>query len=1102
MRDDLHQHLIAGGDDPFLPHILREINHAAEIDIAVAFIRQRGLDLLFDAFTDAVQRKAKLRVLTGDYLDFTEPQALRHLMILQETGALVKVFETTGDQSFHLKTYIFTRGHDGHTQGGIAYVGSSNITYTALVSGLEWNLGVRFSEDPYRFNEIRQQFERLFTADQARPLTHQWIDSYQKRVAKERPQIVAEAGSTELVPGVRPHSIQQEVLSKLRTTRHKGFRRGLVVMATGLGKTYLAALDTRDSNAGRVLFVAHREEILDQAEKTFLRIRPDAKIGRYMGTQQDTDVDMLFASIQTLGRQYHLDNFPSDYFDYIVVDEFHHASARTYQRLLSHFEPKFLLGLTATPERTDQADILSLCDDNLVCQKRIKDGIDAELLCPFTYWGVADTTVDYRAIPWRSGKFDPTELQNQLATHARASHALERWRALRQRRTLAFCLSTRHADFMADYFNRHGQRAVSVHSESNTRRNEALERLRTGDIEAIFSVDLFNEGIDLPAIDTVMMLRPTESKILFLQQLGRGLRTYIDKERLVVIDFIGNHISFFRKLEALFNVGVSNRERRAFVDSVRDNALDLPEGCHVNLDLETIDVLEQLVRTQTDTQEELYRALKDALGRRPTLGEFYQAGGGVSAIRREHGQWFGFLASENDLDDAEAKCLERHKDFFLEVETTQMTKSFKMVLLEALTRVDGFVTPTPLEVVALESYRVLQRRRAMHPDSPEWVDPSTSLNEADLPRWIRYWNGNPVNAWVGGNRSNGKAFFSAEGDSLHFRKQIDAENIDTFMVLLQELVNYRFAQYEQRLSKASNGKISQEDTSDAVTRVPYFTDLQIACGHFAASAHEDDYVEHLALPRHLGSFDAGSHFVAVARGESMDGGDDPIRDGDYLLLSIVDNDTLLRSQGSVFAVQKPGDDEQFVLRRVRLRENGTYELIADNPRYDAIAATDDMRVIARLDRVLSPLDVSLYKAFQREEIPALFGLEFNSGLWHSGHVRPRAIDDQILLVTLNKQGKAASQQYHDYFIDRRTFHWQTQAATKVRSAKGQAIITHQQQNSRVHLFVRKHKLERGKSAPFIYCGRVSYKEHDGEKPMNVVWQLENPAPEMLLSENV
>ena len=254
---------------------------------------------------------------------------------------------------------------------------------------------------------------------------------------------------------------------------------------------------------------------------------------------------------------------------------------------------------------------------------------------------------------------------------------------------------------MADYFVAQGVKAVSVHSDSKALRNVSLDQLRAGELDVIFSVDLFNEGVDLPSIDTVLMLRPTESKIIFLQQLGRGLRTSpkTGKEKLVVLDFIGNHISFFRKPEALFKVGASNKARKDFITAAKDDALMLPPGCFVNYDLQSIEFMESLIETKVGQQEDIYRSLRASYGRRPVLAEFFRAGGGVEAIRREHGQWLAFVEGErvdgetSDLTDNERACLSLYQRFFLEVETTKLTKSFKLVLLEAMLELNGFVNP-------------------------------------------------------------------------------------------------------------------------------------------------------------------------------------------------------------------------------------------------------------------------------------------------------------------------------------------------------------------------------------------------------------------------
>ena len=509
-----NSYLSTGGDNPFLPRLLHAINHASHIDIAVAFIRNAGLNLLHQPLLEALERQppVELRLITGDYLEVTEPSALRQLMLLKELGADIKVYESKGQNSFHMKAYIFASQMEAGQESGFAFIGSSNLSKVALTEGLEWNVRVDSDENPARFSEIRDKYEQLFSDQNAKELTHEWIDTYQLRYSSSQHEHKPAPVDPPEPPPV-PNEVQVEALDALRATREEGYRRALVVLATGMGKTWLSAFDAKAINAKRILFVAHREEILEQAENTFLRIFPDAKVGRYTGQQRQLNVDMLFASVQTLGQTKHLDQFARDYFDYIVIDEFHHAAARTYQQLLIHFQPRFLLGLTATPERTDQADILHLCDDNLAYRQGLTDGIDKGLLSPFHYYGIGDESVNYQEIPWRNNRFDPEALVNQLATQARARHVLAKWRELHQSRTLAFCVSRRHADFMADYFNYNNVPAVSVHSQSAVRRNEALDRLSEGDIAAVFSVDLFNEGVDVPSIDTVMMLRPTESKI-------------------------------------------------------------------------------------------------------------------------------------------------------------------------------------------------------------------------------------------------------------------------------------------------------------------------------------------------------------------------------------------------------------------------------------------------------------------------------------------------------------------------------------------------------------------------------------------------------------
>jgi superfamily II DNA or RNA helicase/SOS-response transcriptional repressor LexA len=1104
MNNSQHS-LVTGGDDPFLPKLIAAINQATRIDIAVSFIRSSGLSLIKAALEDALEADVQIRIVTSGYLNITEPQALHMLMILQEKGAQVKIFES-GSTAFHMKTYIFVHREDRTTKEGVAYVGSSNISHSALSHGLEWNLRLTSEDNQNSFQEICTKFKTLFEDSRAVILTNDWIDQYRSKYQAQHPLEKAKGGidvEVETLPPVEPNTIQTQALLALKKSRIEGLSRGLVVMATGTGKTWLAALDCKAVKAQKVLFVAHREEILSQAEETFIRIFEDVKIGQYTGTQKDESADILFASIQTLGRQVHLDKFDKDYFDYIIVDEFHHAGAASYQRLLACFSPKFLLGLTATPDRTDRADILSLCDNNLVFENGMVKAINQEVLCPFSYFGIADIEVDYQEISWRNGKFDPEELQNQLATEARAEHAYKSWLKQKQRRTLAFCISTKHADFMADFFQRKNIRAVSVHSKSAIRRNEALEKLNAGTIDIIFSVDLFNEGVDLPNIDTVLMLRPTESKIIFLQQLGRGLRQAKEsgKEKLVVLDMIGNHISFFKKAEALFQIGITNQDRKNFIKQIRVGSIELAEGCFVNYDLQSIDFLEQLIQSKVDTHLETYRSLRESLGRRPTASEFYLAGGSMHQIRQEYGNWINLLISENDLDTEAIEVSQKYNDFLQELEVTALSKSFKLVLMETFLDLDGFQKPPSLETLAIRSWHTLKRRVQLSGDLPQEFFSSISDDQKTTKSWVSYWNRNPVHAWLGKHSENRPQFFAVQEDQFTFHKSLDQASATILSELTQELVNFRYLTYEARSTPGTDSSASLPPQQEEGSEIPFFTDLRIACGFFAESPHERESIELTRLPAKYGKLNPSIHFIARAKGNSMNGGPNPICDGDHLLFEVISPETAGSLNGQLVAIETDSETggDQYLLRKVSKTGPGQYELIALNPDYETIQSDESMRTRARFKQVIDPEDFYLHQRFMREEIPPLFNLSFNNS-WQQGHVCPKDVDEQILLVTLNKRNHSKQHRYHDYFIDSNTFHWQSQNRSSPANSFGQKIINHETEGSNVHLFVRKHKMAGKKAAPFVYLGRVSYQKHTGAEPMNVVWKMSEPLSALLAEE--
>jgi len=1084
--------LLTGGNRaPLLPSLLEAIYRADEIEFAVAFIKSSGLDLVFQALMDAVElRKVQLTLLTSDYLDVTDPQALRQLMLLAERGADIRVFQTGSTTSFHLKAYIVIRREGEQILEGRAFIGSSNISRTALTEGIEWNyaVGLQIGADSSQiehFKQIRREYSDLISHEQVMPLDYDWIDRYERRRKVQRLPVAPGSDDPELLPP-DPNEVQVDALRALSDSRRAGFRRGLVVLATGLGKTYLAAFDSEKLSARRLLFVAHREEILGQAEATFQRIHQKARVGRYTGKRKEINADFLFASIQTLGQSHHLERFSTDHFDYVVVDEFHHAAAPTYRKLLSHFNPKFMLGLTATPERTDQSDILTLCDDNLVFTRNLIHGIESGLLAPFHYFGIYDESVDYQEIPWRNGQFVIDSLSNKLATLARARHSLREWREKAQTKTLAFCVSIKHAEFMAERFRREGVAAVAVHGESVLDRGEALKQLSNGEIEVIFSVDLFNEGVDLPEIDTVMMLRPTESKVLFLQQLGRGLRRHEKKEQLVVLDFIGNHQGFLNKPQALFGVGSTHKALAEFGRNLKKGRLALPPGCYVNYDLKIIEFLAHL---SGDGSGKAYQTLRDSLGRRPTLSEFYRSGESLQKVRQQYGRWWRLVQDQGDLGHMEMAVLETTSDFLRELEITPMTKSFKAVLLEAFLEMDGLRASPTIDALAMQALKVFRRRPGFVADIR---DDLQDLEHVSSKAWINYWKGNPINAWIGGNKKgDAQQWFEIENGVFQPTFTVNENQVDVLGSMIQEIVDYRLAAYVPRLPAADHGNVVPLSKSGSGgTELPFFPNLRIACGHFREGSAEVD--EYQRIGDGYGRLDPARHFIARAIGDSMNGGKKPVNDGDYLLLERLGSDHAGSITGSTLVIERQDvtGDDQYLLRVVTKTPAGRYILKATNPEYPDYEANEEMRTLARLVTVLNPLEMAIDQEFKREEIPALFGETFSPGNWHNGHVVLTDKNAHILLVTINKQGKSTEHRYHDYFIDATHFHWQSQNSTTPESKRGKELINHERLGIDVHLFVREHKLASGKAAPFRYIGQVHYQSHEGSAPMSVIWNFD------------
>jgi superfamily II DNA or RNA helicase/HKD family nuclease/diadenosine tetraphosphate (Ap4A) HIT family hydrolase len=784
------ERLITGGiDDVLLRPLLEDLDHAEYVDIAVAFVLEGGVDLIAPYLREVLERRGRVRFLTGDYMDATDPRALRRLLDLDGNGTIERrVFESTSE-SFHPKAYIFLR----RSGDGAAYVGSSNLTRPALTRGIEWNYRVTSTGDPAGFGEVTQAFTKLFGHPATRPLDAEWIDAYARRRQTRilAPIDIAPEPPRQAPP---PNEVQTEAIEALEHTRAAGNSAGLVVLATGLGKTYLAALDSRPPEYRRVLFVAHRAEILAQAMATFRWVRPDARMGLYTGEDKLPDAEVLFASIQTLGRMHHLKNFDRHAFDYIVIDEFHHAAAATYRRLIDYFQPKFLLGLTATPERTDGGDLLALCQENLVYRCDFVEGIRRGLLCPFHYFGVPDE-VDYTNIPWRSARFDEEELTKALATQARAQNALEQYRSRGGRRTLAFCCSQRHADFMADFFREAGLRVASVHSGATSDpRTGSLEKLRAGEIDVAFTVDMFNEGLDVPEVDTVIMLRPTESRLLWLQQFGRGLRNAAGKAHLKVIDYIGNHRTFLLKPQTLFQLDPGDRQIERALAQVLAGEFDLPPGCEVTYDLRAVDIIRGLLRIPRDKDDEALKAyyedFREHEGARPRAVEALHDGYKPRSVRAAYGSWLRFVRAMGDLAAEQDAALSENAAFLDVLEVRPMTKSYTMLVLLAMLNRDAFPGTIDIDELTREFGAIAQRSAKLRNDvGPEIDDPAQLRMKIEE---------NPIAAWVGGAGTGGVSYFAYEGGRFRFNMPVSATRRSAFQELVREIADWRLAEYLRR----------------------------------------------------------------------------------------------------------------------------------------------------------------------------------------------------------------------------------------------------------------------------------------------------------------
>ncbi|AWE06174.1 DUF3427 domain-containing protein [Lysinibacillus sp. 2017] len=601
-----------------LTTLLQEMKTCKTFTFSVAFITEGGLATIKTMLYDLERKGIRGRILTSTFLSFNQPKMFKELLKL--TNVDVRVTDVKG---FHSKGYIFE-----HEQHYSLIVGSSNLTDSALKANFEWNVYLTSLENGEVINHFKNQFE--YEWEKATPLTAEWVGKY--NAIYEKPEFARnKVASPPLYMTnplqeslkIQPNKMQTDALEQLKLLRDSDAKRGLIISATGTGKTYLSAFDVRNFAPKRMLFIVHREQILKKAMQDFKNILlgdPD-DYGILSGNSKELDARYIFATVQTMSNDRFLQQFAKDHFDYILIDEVHRAGAESYLKIMDYFEPQFLLGMTATPERTDNFNIFELFDYNVAYEIRLQAALEEDMLCPFHYFGVTDYELDGELI-------DETADLQKLIHKERIDHIIDKVSYYGfsgdRVRGLMFCSTKEEARSLSNLLNMRGYKTIALTGDnSQEEREEAIAKLENGELEYILTVDIFNEGIDIPFLNQIVMLRQTQSSIIFIQQLGRGLRKHDVKEFVTIIDFIGNY-----KNNYLIPIALSG-DKSMNKDNVRRRTVntDYIQGVST-INFEEIakkQIFDAITKVQLSTKkilEDSYHALKNRIGTQPTLFDF------------------------------------------------------------------------------------------------------------------------------------------------------------------------------------------------------------------------------------------------------------------------------------------------------------------------------------------------------------------------------------------------------------------------------------------------------------------------------------------------
>ena len=685
-----------------LTTINRCLRDCDEFWFSVAFVTKSGVMTLINLLQELNNKNIKGKVLVSQYLNFTEPEALRTLLKFKNIDLKIVV-----DGDFHAKGYLFKKSREYNL-----IIGSSNLTANALCQNKEWNLKISATENGKLIVDTIQEFKTEF--DSALPVNNEFINSYEINYKSQRRFFSDNENNIEVFQekSLKPNLMQSEAMKNLKFLRKNSKDKALLISATGTGKTYLSAFDVKEFNPEKFLFVVHRQNIAKAAMKSFKKVFGKNKImGIYSGTRKDVNADFIFSTIQTISRDSHLTQFPRDYFDYIVIDETHRAGAESYLKLLDYFKPKFILGMTATPERTDGFDIFNKFDYNIAYEIRLHRALEEEMLAPFHYFGVTDITVNNKILE-EDADF------NLLTADERVDRIIEKAEFYGcdngSVRGLVFCSSVDESNELSQIFNSRGYKTLSLCGKnSEEERATAIDRLEIDNeddkLDYIFTVDIFNEGIDIPKVNQIIMLRPTQSAIIFVQQLGRGLRKADNKEYLTVIDFIGNYKNSYLVPIALYGDTTYNKDTlRKLISS---GSSLIPGTSTINFDeISRHKIFEAIDRANLRLKKDLvrdYELLKFKIGKIPMMIDFIEHGSRDPQLYASYSKsYFNFVADQEKIfkDKLSKKELKLLELFSNEIANTKRIE--EVVIIKELLKFDS-IHKKRIKDIILKKYDVL-----------------------------------------------------------------------------------------------------------------------------------------------------------------------------------------------------------------------------------------------------------------------------------------------------------------------------------------------------------------------------------------------------------